>query len=236
MPRLEDWEEIGNALLKPFPNSEIGFLPKAGRQFAHIDARAVMRRLDQTVGPEGWYFDYDPVITEPQKVIVKGRLTINGITKADAGEADGSGELLKEAVSDSIKRAAVLWGVGRFLYELGTVSTPQIPPEKLADAGIAAGWVGDRAALVAELRADVKPTRGPVPAPEHRGSEDRPPQDYDRPTPRPQAPHQETGEASDMTCVADGCGKSLTKGQMAVSLKGWGKALCPFHQRTAARS
>lgn len=243
MPRQEDWESIGNEFLKPFANSEIAFLPKAGRMLAHIDARAVMRRLDQVVGQEGWTWDFDPVITEPGKVIIKGKLTVLGITKADAGEADGDGELLKFAVSDALKRCAVHFGIGRFLYELGPVAVPQDPrarmhgplisPEQLADAALAAGWLGDRDALITELRGDRQPARGPT-----EGAPVDPRREVADPrhqNPAPAAP-TETGEASGTICSQPGCGRALTQGQAQVSQRSFGALLCPAHQRAASRA
>ncbi|RTH01947.1 Rad52/22 double-strand break repair protein, partial [Thermus scotoductus] len=45
---------------------------------------------------------------------VRCRLTILGITKEDVGEGDS----LKAAFSDALKRAAVKFGVSRYLYSL----------------------------------------------------------------------------------------------------------------------
>src|SRR5204862_7598447 len=89
--REMEWtREVQDALTAPFPDDEIEFLPRAsanGRALAlaHIDARSVMRRLDAVVGPDGGWFDFD-VIT-PDAKEVKGRLTVLGVTKCDAGEA-----------------------------------------------------------------------------------------------------------------------------------------------------
>lgn len=50
---------------------------------------------------------------------VKGRLTVLGVTREDIGEA-GEGNLgtLKAASSDALKRCAVQFGIGRYLYDL----------------------------------------------------------------------------------------------------------------------
>jgi hypothetical protein len=47
-------------------------------------------------------------------VEVKCRLTVLGVSKEDVGEGDS----LKAAFSDALKRAAVKFGVGRYLYRL----------------------------------------------------------------------------------------------------------------------
>lgn len=122
----EDWNELSGKLKAPFPESEIkvrvGGTFKNGASgiaLPYIDARQVMERLDAIVGPQNWSDTYKAV--DSQSVICE--LTIFGITKSDAGQskADGStGEVkaLKAAVSDALKRAAVKWGIGQFLYSL----------------------------------------------------------------------------------------------------------------------
>src|SRR5437763_6605357 len=132
---MEWTREVQDALMAPFPDDEIEFLPRAsanGRALAlaHIDARSVMRRLDAVVGPDGWWFDYDVITPTPNPlpgregatrsagVGVKGRLTVLGVTKCDAGEAAAEDEPLKAAVSDAVKRCAVHFGIARYLYYL----------------------------------------------------------------------------------------------------------------------
>jgi hypothetical protein len=123
-----DWTpEILEALGSPFPQDEVEFLPRAssgGSALAlpYIDARSVMRRLDAVVGAGNWSFDFD--VLSPDGKRVKGRLTVLGVTKCDAGEASGEDEPLKSAVSDALKRCAVHFGVGRYLYYLPRVWAP----------------------------------------------------------------------------------------------------------------
>src|SRR5439155_10124683 len=100
----------------------------------------VMRRLDAVVGPDGWWFDFEVVPPAPSLqggggpaergggrstgVGVKGRLTVLGVTKCDAGEAAAEDEPLKAAVSDALKRCAVHFGVARYLYYLPQTWVP----------------------------------------------------------------------------------------------------------------
>lgn len=85
---------------------------------AYIDARNVADRLDSVCGPDGWSFDWQPVVTTSSAVMAaKGTLTIAGISKSDVGDA-GQTEPTKASVSDALKRSAVLWGIGRYLYSL----------------------------------------------------------------------------------------------------------------------
>lgn len=129
-PTREQWTEIGRQLREPFPAPEIKQRKgRGGQQFDYIDARAVMDRLDAVIGPEHWYDSYT-LMNEQTGAMLCG-LTVHGITKYDVGypnnpigSTDKSGnpmseEPLKDAASDSLKRAAVKWGIGRFLYQGG---------------------------------------------------------------------------------------------------------------------
>lgn len=124
---MEFTKEIQNALGAAFAEDEIEFLPKAtsnGKALGlpYIDARAVMNRLDAVVGAGNWSFDFD--IQSGDGKMVKGRLRVCGIEKCDAGEAATEDEILKSAVSDALKRCAVHFGIGRYLYYLPRVWAP----------------------------------------------------------------------------------------------------------------
>jgi hypothetical protein len=108
-------------LRKPFPASKISFKCQTkpnekGNSLvvAYIDARDVMERLDDVVGPD-WSDRYEKAGTERGLVCY---LTVGGITRADVGADDNENEPAKSAFSDAFKRAAVKFGVGRFLYDL----------------------------------------------------------------------------------------------------------------------
>jgi hypothetical protein len=130
---MEFTRDVMEALAAPFADDEIEFLPRAtsgakAMALAYIDARDVMRRLDAVVGPSNWQFDFDFLPTptggtsgKHSGVMVKGRLTVLGVTKCDAGEAGAEEEALKSAVSDALKRCAVHFGIGRYLYYLPRV-------------------------------------------------------------------------------------------------------------------
>lgn len=90
---------------------------------AYIDARDVMDRLDAAVGPENWQDSYEE--TPKGRLICTLSIRINGewISKSDgAGNTDVEGD--KGAISDALKRAAVKWGIGRYLYDLKDVWAP----------------------------------------------------------------------------------------------------------------
>ena len=122
----DQWEAISRALKAPFQEVEWRVQGKPSpneraQVLAYIDARHVQERLDQVLGCENWTFKWEPAALANGAVLVaKGILTIHGIPKEDIGDS-GNFEPNKSAVSDAMKRAAVQWGVGRYLYELPTV-------------------------------------------------------------------------------------------------------------------
>jgi hypothetical protein len=90
----------------------------AAMALAYIDARDVMNRLDDVCGPDGWQDRYE---FHGSRTVCYLSITPNGgvdwITKADgAGDTDVEAE--KGGISDAFKRAAVKWGIGRYLYDL----------------------------------------------------------------------------------------------------------------------
>ncbi len=108
-------------LRRPFPASKISFKCQTkpnekGNSLvvAYIDARDVMERLDDVVGPD-WSDRYEKAGTAKGLVCY---LTVCGVTRADVGDDDNENEPVKSAFSDAFKRAAVKFGVGRFLYDL----------------------------------------------------------------------------------------------------------------------
>lgn len=122
----EQWDEIALQLREPFDPRDVDFRVqgKANEQtgraqvVAYIDARVVQDRLDAVVGAGNWSFDWTPLVIEKGEVMIaKGTLTVYGISKADAGSASNFEQTLG-AVSHCFKRAAVHWGVGRYLYNL----------------------------------------------------------------------------------------------------------------------
>jgi len=115
--------DIWDALRAPFPPNVVSWRVGATNQektkglaLAYIDARDVMERLDTVVGPENWENRYPHA---GQKTVCEIGIKIDGawIYKADgAGDTDTEAE--KGALSDAFKRAAVRWGIGRYLYDV----------------------------------------------------------------------------------------------------------------------
>lgn len=89
-----------------------------GMALAYIDARDVMERLDSVCGPDMWQDRYE---FHGTRTICYLSIRVGGewITKAD-GAGDSDMEAEKGAISDALKRAAVKWGIGRYLYDMPT--------------------------------------------------------------------------------------------------------------------
>lgn len=122
-----------NKLKEPFPQSRISWraqtVSKDGTKalaLAYIDARDVMERLDEVCGPENWQCEYSHA---DKKTVCRIGIRIPNdhgwVWKSD-GAGDSDIEAEKGALSDAFKRAAVRWGIGRYLYDL---ETPWVPCE-----------------------------------------------------------------------------------------------------------
>lgn len=118
--------DLFQSLCNPFRKEEIKVRKQAGRDLQYVTARTVMNRLDEVLGPENWWDEYQD-IGDTSAIC---RLTIclpdgSVITKCDAGGAAGmqdAGDDDKSILSDAFKRAAVKFGVGRHLYRDGVPS------------------------------------------------------------------------------------------------------------------
>lgn len=93
---------------------------------AYIDARDVMNRLDTVLGVECWADSYTVLTQTPWTVECTLTVTVDGeaIAKTDVGYCNDpkndtpDKEPAKAAYSDALKRTAVKFGVGRFLYDM----------------------------------------------------------------------------------------------------------------------
>ncbi len=127
---------LSNGLKKPFSDEQISWRvgsttrdKSKGMALAYIDARDVMDRFDEVCGPEGWQCRYVDAGTATTCCEIGVLIDGNWIWKSNgAGKTDVEGE--KGAYSDALKRAAVCWGVGRYLYGLGAPWVPLKPQGK----------------------------------------------------------------------------------------------------------
>jgi hypothetical protein len=117
---------IEAALAAFFEPAEIRWKPQAvsgnrAAAVAYVDVRAVQQRLDDAVGVANWTTDYDVLPSGDVVCRLRVRFGEDWVQKADVGnpsQQPDDGDKLKAAFSDSLKRAAVAFGVGRYLYRL----------------------------------------------------------------------------------------------------------------------
>lgn len=122
----ENEKDIMAELQKPFRAEEIEWRAQRvgvsnGRPWAmvlaYVTNRAIMNRLDEVVGIANWRNEY--IKWSEGSTLCGLSLRIGGewITKWDGAEETDI-EAVKGGLSDSMKRAAVQWGMGRYLYNL----------------------------------------------------------------------------------------------------------------------
>ena len=118
-------EAITDGPVRPVRPREVKFKPQMVKNnrawLAYIDARLIQDRLDEVLGVENWQDEYE--LLPDGSVICRLRLKLGDqwITKMDVGspsEQPDGGDRLKAAFSDALKRAAVKFGIGRYLYRL----------------------------------------------------------------------------------------------------------------------
>lgn len=133
---MDMMKEKFEALAAPFPEACISWRVGSkktvgdvtyGRALPYLDARDVQNRLDQVLGPENWCNTDQEVATSSRLLAVRCKLMvrINGewIGKEDGAALEPNSQeaerdmSVKGAYSEALKRAAVLWGVGRYLYD-----------------------------------------------------------------------------------------------------------------------
>ena len=121
-----NYEETIRRLREPFGSKEIEWKiqvttqdKQRGMAVAYMDARAVQKRLDETVGPFNWKNVYSLWHDNSQicGISIFYDERNEWVTKFDGAE-NSDFEPVKGGLSDSFKRAATVWGIGRYLYEM----------------------------------------------------------------------------------------------------------------------
>jgi hypothetical protein len=123
-------QEIFEALSAPFPIEEVSWRvgptnernrkegdPLRGQPLCYIDARTVMDRLDSVVGFDNWQCNYSAGVGASIVCNIGIRVGTDWLWKSD-GAGPSEMEAEKGALSDAFKRAAVRWGIGRYLYDV----------------------------------------------------------------------------------------------------------------------
>ena len=128
----KDARNMQASLAKPFAPEDLEWRLQntieesmRGMAVPYVTNRAIQNRLDEVCGPENWYNEFKPWHSNGKKdaqlcgiaIYFEGK---GFITKWDGAE-DSDIEPIKGGLSDSMKRAAYQWGIGRVLYSLDTV-------------------------------------------------------------------------------------------------------------------
>lgn len=135
-------DEMVEQLARPFDIRDVKFLPKNVRgnralAMPYISARSVMDRLDQVFGPANWTDDFQVLPDGSVQFFLSVRFDPamdQWVKKTDVGspsEQPDSGDRLKAAVSDGLKRCAVKLGCGRYLYSIPPIWADYDPQKKM---------------------------------------------------------------------------------------------------------
>lgn len=161
--------DIFAALAAPFESGQVKTRSQSGRDLSYITARTAMNRLDNVVGPENWEAEFYSVCD-----VLFCRITITlpdgrKVSKSDAGgfktmttkehgqTVEDEENTDKTGPSDAFKRAAVLWGIARYLYRDGVPDFARAKEQ------------GPRPSHMAQ-----QPAQAPRSQPAERRQEDRP--------------------------------------------------------------
>lgn len=161
--------EIATALAEPFDVAEVHFKPgvvsgNRALALAYADARAIQDRLDDVLGVDGWQDDYDCLPYGSVVCRLRIRLGDEWITKVDVGspsEQPDGGDRLKAAFSDALKRVAVKFGIGRYLYRIPSQWTDYDPKRKqFTGTPQLPAWAIPGKASTAATKPQTQPTDG----------------------------------------------------------------------------
>ncbi len=124
-----------SALADYFEARDLGWKPVAesadrsrARVAPYTSNRAIMDRLDSVCGPENWRNEFKP---GPAGGVLCGlsiRVDVDGgppewVTKWDGAE-NTEIQPVKGGLTASMRRVAVQWGIGRYLYRMPAVWAP----------------------------------------------------------------------------------------------------------------
>lgn len=126
-----NWEETFAKLAAPFSPDEVGW--RIGHTFQnngvlkgiampYATNRAIQKRLDETFGIFGWKNEYKEWLKGSQLCGISVRVVYEDgnsewVTKWDGAECTDF-EPIKGGLSDSMKRCAFQWSIGRYIYDI----------------------------------------------------------------------------------------------------------------------
>jgi hypothetical protein len=125
-------DDIAKRLQAPFSEDEIEWRVDRGYKgtsgnfvyvLTYISNRAIMNRLDEVFGCTGWKNSFRPWKDGSQLCGISVKCNDEWVTKWD-GSDDSNVDAVKGGLSGAMKRAAVQWGVGRYLYSVDQFKVP----------------------------------------------------------------------------------------------------------------
>lgn len=130
---MDKQNDIQARLAAPFSNDDIDWrlqwhnkAQENGIAVPYVTNRAIQSRLDRVFGVGGWKNEFLPWHSDGKKSSQLCGISVfipergEWVTKYD-GADDSDIEPIKGGLSESMKRAAVQWGIGRYLYDMPTV-------------------------------------------------------------------------------------------------------------------
>jgi len=208
-------KDIQTQLSNPFENGDIEWRLQrtnkektSGLAVPYVTNRAIQARLDKVLGIHGWRNEFIPWHSDGKKDSQLCGISIHfaerneWITKFDGAE-DSAIEPIKGGLSDAMKRAAVQWGIGRYLYSMEAI---WVDVEMRGDtAYIRKDWFPKldavhrkhvnsvfanvpSASLKSETPAQDKPSDPPAPPASPAVATDKPDLPLKKPTPAPAIP------------------------------------------------
>jgi hypothetical protein len=168
-----DVNAVAQALAAPFDPAEVKFKPQTvsgNRALAvpFVDARVIQDRLDDVLGVMGWQDSYECLPDGSVVCRLRIRLGAEWITKEDVGgqsEQPDEGDRRKAAFSDALKRAAVKFGIGRYLYRMKPQWVDYDPQKRQFKQKPTLQAVQDNHVEQKPVKARVEVVAGPAPQP-----------------------------------------------------------------------
>ena len=122
------YENLSKALPKEAIQKSEGVKTGKGYDTTGYGYQYIVNRLNETLGIEGWNYEYKEINridgvsrsgTPRIGICVEIKLTILGITKPMVGGhiSNNYVDALKGAITNSLKKAAAMFGVGKEAYE-----------------------------------------------------------------------------------------------------------------------
>lgn len=134
-------QDIFAKLAEPFSDEDLEWKVQAMKKewkkalvTPYIRNPSIMQRLDEVVGPANWKNEFLPGPNGGTICGISIRINDEWVTKYD-GADNTDVEAVKGGLTSAMKRAAVQWGIGRYLYGLENIWVPKAAGKDEPDWG-----------------------------------------------------------------------------------------------------